>query len=60
MATDPTNAQIAALLEEIAALLEFEDDNPFRVRAYREGALSIRETTRRVADLIRQDDLEEF
>jgi DNA polymerase (family 10) len=38
-----TNAEIAAVFEELADLLEFQDANPFRVRAYRNGARAIRE-----------------
>ncbi len=33
-----TNAEIARTLERIATLLEIDGANPFRVRAYREGA----------------------
>jgi DNA polymerase (family 10) len=32
------NADIARIFDEIADLLELEDENPFRVRAYRNGA----------------------
>ncbi|NLD74759.1 MAG: hypothetical protein GX649_18835, partial [Chloroflexi bacterium] len=32
------NAQVAAMLEEMADLLEIEGANPFRVRAYRNAA----------------------
>ena len=32
------NEDIAAVFEEIADLLEIEGDNPFRIRAYRNGA----------------------
>ena len=32
------NADIARVFEEIADLLELEDGNPFRVRAYRNAA----------------------
>lgn len=37
----PTNQQIAEVLEQIADLLENQDANPFRVRAYLEGAESV-------------------
>ena len=37
------NQEIAAALEEIADLLEFEGANPFRVRAYRSGARKIQD-----------------
>jgi DNA polymerase (family 10) len=36
------NAEIAALFEEYADLLEIEESNPFRIRAYREAAQTIR------------------
>ncbi|MGA0853690.1 MAG: helix-hairpin-helix domain-containing protein, partial [Luteolibacter sp.] len=33
-----TREEMAAVLEEIALLLELKDENPFKVRAYRQGA----------------------
>jgi len=47
----PTNQEIAAVLERIAALLESQDANPFRVRAYRMAAQSVRDSQRPVAEL---------
>jgi DNA polymerase (family 10) len=38
-----TNAQIAAAFDQIADLLEFQGANPFRVRAYRNGARTVRD-----------------
>ncbi|NUQ63687.1 MAG: DNA polymerase/3'-5' exonuclease PolX [Pirellulales bacterium] len=38
-----TNAEIANILDQIADLLEFQDANPFRVRAYRNAARSVRD-----------------
>jgi DNA polymerase (family 10) len=38
-----TNAQIADIFDEIADLLEFQAANPFRVRAYRNGARAVRD-----------------
>lgn len=35
------NADIAAIFEEIAELLEIENANPFRVRAYRNAARAL-------------------
>ena len=35
------NADIARLFEEMADLLELSDANPFRVRAYRNGAHTV-------------------
>ncbi|MGQ7957912.1 hypothetical protein ACUTAF_09420 [Pseudomonas sp. SP16.1] len=40
--TAPDNEHIARVFEEIADLLELEDANPFRVRAYRHAARSVR------------------
>ena len=34
------NADIAAIFEEIADLLEIRGNNPFRIRAYRNAARS--------------------
>ena len=36
-----TNAEIAAVLGELADLLEFQGANPFRVRAYRQAARTV-------------------
>lgn len=52
---NPTNADIADLLDRIADLLELQNDNLFRVRAYREGAQSIRTHKPAVAKLIHAD-----
>jgi DNA polymerase/3'-5' exonuclease PolX len=38
-----SNEQLAAVLEEVADLLEAQGANPFRVRAYREGAQTLRQ-----------------
>ncbi len=55
------NAGIAAIFEEIADLLEIEDANPFRVRAYRNAARVVKGLDTEVATLIaRGDDLTEL
>lgn len=41
-----SNAEIADRFEKIADLLETQDANPFRVRAYRTGAASVRSLSR--------------
>jgi DNA polymerase (family 10) len=46
------NADIAAVFEEIADLLEIQDANPFRVRAYRNGARMIGELGREAAAIL--------
>ena len=48
---EPTNEEIADVLERIAALLESQDANPFRVRAYRMATQSVRDSQRSVAEL---------
>ena len=51
----PSNADIAAVLERIADLLEAQDANTFRVQAYRKGAQSVRAAEEPVARLARED-----
>ena len=50
-----TNAQIAAVFEQMADLLEFKGDNPFRVRAYRNGARAVRDLPESVASIVADD-----
>jgi DNA polymerase (family 10) len=47
------NADIAAIFEEIAELLEIQGANPFRIRAYRNAAITIGEFGRDLPALIR-------
>jgi DNA polymerase (family 10) len=37
-----TREEMAEVLEEIALLLELKDENPFKIRAYRQGAEAVR------------------
>ena len=46
------NEDVAVVFEEIADLLEIENANPFRVRAYRNAARTIRGLSRELSDLI--------
>ncbi|MDA8744096.1 DNA polymerase/3'-5' exonuclease PolX [Rubripirellula amarantea] len=46
------NAQIAKAFEEMAELLEFRGENPFRIRAYQNGAKAIRELGESVAAVL--------
>lgn len=50
-----TNAEIAAVFEQIADLLEFQSANPFRVRAYRTAARTIAELTEPIAQLVKSE-----
>ncbi len=47
------NADVAAIFVEIADLLELEEANPFRVRAYRKAARVVGDLGRDVAGLVR-------
>lgn len=46
------NPDIARLFDEVADLLEIQDANPFRVRAYRNAARTIRDFPEPLADLV--------
>jgi hypothetical protein len=48
----PSNAEIADALDRIGDLLEAQDANPFRVRAYRRGAATLRASPERVAERV--------
>ncbi len=47
-----TNAEIAAVFEQVADLLEFQGANPFRVRAYRNGARSIHDLAEPATEIL--------
>jgi len=50
------NADIAAIFDEIADLLDIGNENPFRVRAYRNAARHLQGTGQSVADMVRRGD----
>ncbi len=50
-----TNAQIASVFEQVADLLEFKGANPFRIRAYRNGARAIRDLPESVTSIVAED-----
>ncbi len=52
MASPPTNEDIACALEDLASLLEGQDANPHRVRAYREAARTVRSLPRAAAEIL--------
>lgn len=55
------NTEIAVKLEEIADLLEIEEENPFRIRAYRNAARTLRGLGREVAAMLKAgEDLSEL
>ena len=49
-----TNPDIAAILDEIADLLEFKGSNPFRIRAYRNAARTVHDLPESVAQIVAQ------
>jgi DNA polymerase (family X) len=55
------NHDIAAIFEQVADLLEIENANPFRVRAYRNAARTVASLSQSLADLVgRGEDLSEL
>jgi hypothetical protein len=56
----PTNAQIADILERISDALEAHDANPFRIRAYHEGANVVRDLDEPVADFVHEKRLDDL
>lgn len=55
MAKRIANAEIADKFERLADLLELQDENPFRVRAYRNAARVIAGHARPLADLVAEE-----
>ncbi len=53
-----TNVRIAALLDEVAGVLEAQDANPFRVGAYRRAAETVRTLDRDVAAIVAEGGVE--
>ncbi|HUT95178.1 MAG TPA: DNA polymerase/3'-5' exonuclease PolX [Thermoguttaceae bacterium] len=51
-----TNAEIAVVFEQVADLLEFQGANPFRVRAYRNGARAIKDLPEAIEDVANDPD----
>jgi hypothetical protein len=51
----PCNDAIARILERIADLLEVQEANPFRVRAYRDGAQTVRAAGRSLSEWVGEE-----
>lgn len=61
VAAAPTNARVAELFDDIADLLEIEQQNPFRIRAYRNAARELRTRGQDIAAMVaRGEDLDEL
>jgi len=54
----PSNDEVALVLEEVAKLLEAQGANPYRVRAYRIAAETIRELSEPVHQILREQDVQ--
>jgi DNA polymerase (family 10) len=50
------NAQIANVFDQVADLLEFQNANAFRVRAYRNGARKIRDLSETVTSILEDEN----
>jgi DNA polymerase (family 10) len=55
-----TNAEIAFIFSDIAAILRFKKDNIFKIRAYEKVARSINELKEPVAKLVAEGRLKEI
>ena len=56
--SQPSNVQIASVLDQIADLLEIKDANPFRVQAYRDAADTVQENEKSIAEVVYQSEEE--
>lgn len=54
------NPEVARALDEVADLLELREANPFRVRAYRTAARTVRDLPESLAELSREKRLEDL
>ncbi len=52
------NADIARLLDEVADLLEISEANPFKVRAYRNAARTVRDHPDPLIDLVQDEEFD--
>ena len=52
-----TRENLAEVLEEIALLLELKGENPFKIRAYRGGAETVRQFSGDIVTQAREGDL---
>ncbi len=56
--SERTNEEVAEILEGVADLLEAQDANPFRVRAYRGAVSTLREMQRPVREILEEGCVE--
>ena len=53
----PLNTQIAMKLQEMSDLLQQQGANPFRIKAYRQAAISLSELERDLAEMLQQEGI---
>ena len=51
------NSQIAEIFEKIAEILEIQQENPFRIRAYRRAAETVKNLSEDISEFAREDGL---
>jgi len=51
------NREIGDIFDRIADILDLCEDNPFRIRAYRNAARNIRELSENIEDIAERDEL---
>ena len=52
------NKEVARIFREIAEILEIQDENPFRIRAYLKAAQSVESLSRDITEIAKEDELE--
>jgi len=52
------NKELATLFQKMAALLEFKDENPFKINAYRTSARILNDLTADIEEMVRTDELQ--
>ena len=48
------NKEIAEIFRQIAEILEIQDENPFRIRAYLKAAQNVESLSRDIAEIVQQ------
>jgi DNA polymerase (family 10) len=54
------NREVAEIFRQIAEILEIQDENPFRIRAYLKAAQNVESLTRDIAEVSAKDELEKI
>ena len=57
MSRTRTNAEVAAVFQEIADILDRQGENPFKIKAYRNAVRTLHELNEPVADIAARGEL---